>query len=265
MSEKHVKKNTLNPLAVAKLLGPSNPKLDHLIRFLNSVRGTDKVLMFIQYWSKVIIWFLQKRQTSSPIKAVSLIQRIQNLAGPVSDFRILLRYYGLLPMVQYMNYIEYNPPASPLALKIERLQNWANVIYYPLEHIYWLGAHQVIPLSEEKTNKIGMWSCRFWAAYVVLEYGRLAEQYRLLRLKETSLLKRIKAGDIETHEDPEAEMAAIKAERSSMIVNTCINTGYLPLTVHWSLEKSNFPDVLVGVFGGFASLFQIYSAWQSSA
>lgn len=39
------KKETINPLAVAKLLGPSNPKLDHLIRFLNSVRGTDKVLM----------------------------------------------------------------------------------------------------------------------------------------------------------------------------------------------------------------------------
>lgn len=38
-------KEKLNPLAVAKLLGPSNPKLDHLVRFLNSVRGTDKVLM----------------------------------------------------------------------------------------------------------------------------------------------------------------------------------------------------------------------------
>lgn len=243
-NEKPMSKEKLNPLAVAKLLGPSNPKLDHLVRFLNSVRGTDKVLMvsniknsqkkkdidnypqFIQYWSKVIIWYLQRR---SPVKgassAISLAQRIQNLASPVSDFRILLRYYGLLPMVQYMNYIEYNPPSSKIALTIERLQNWSNIIYYPLEHIYWLGAHQVIPISEEKTNKIGMWSCRFWAAYVILEYGRLAEQYRNLRNRETSLLKRIKAGDIETHEDPEAEMAAIKAERSSMIVNTCINTG----------------------------------------
>lgn len=43
--KKQIGKETLNPLAVAKLLGPSNPKLDHLIRFLNSVRGTDKVLM----------------------------------------------------------------------------------------------------------------------------------------------------------------------------------------------------------------------------
>jgi hypothetical protein len=39
----------------------------------------------------------------------------------------------------------------------------------------------------------------------------------------------------------------------------------LPLTVHWSLERSSFPDVLVGVFGGFASVFQIYAAWKATA
>ncbi|KAI8145604.1 peroxisomal biogenesis factor 11 [Fennellomyces sp. T-0311] len=249
----------LNPLAIAKLLGPSNPKLDHLIRFLNTVRGTDKVLMFIQYWSKIVIFFLNKRMGGLGSK------RIQNLASPVSDFRILLRYYGLLPMVQYMNYIEFHPPATPLALGIERLQNWCNIIYYPLEHIYWLGAHQVIPLSDDKTNKIGIWSCRFWAAYVVLEYGRLAEQYRCLKKRETGLLKRIKAGDVETDEDPEAEMASIKAERSSIFVNTMINSGYLPLTVHWSLEKGLISDVWVGLFGGFASIFQIYAAWRDTA
>lgn len=44
-TEKQEKKETLNPLAIAKLLGPSNPNLDRFIRFLNSVRGTDKVLM----------------------------------------------------------------------------------------------------------------------------------------------------------------------------------------------------------------------------
>ncbi|CAO3584528.1 unnamed protein product [Absidia cylindrospora] len=31
-------KESFNPLAIAKYLGPSTPKLDHLLRFLNSVR-----------------------------------------------------------------------------------------------------------------------------------------------------------------------------------------------------------------------------------
>ncbi|KAI7871881.1 peroxisomal biogenesis factor 11 [Spinellus fusiger] len=260
-------KVSVSPLAVAKLLGPSNPTLDRLVRFLSSVRGTDKVLMFIQYWSKILVWFLQRR--SPPLKiavsVLTLAQRIQNFASPVSDFRILLRYYGLLPLLQYMNYIEHHPPASATALHIERLQNWCNVIYYPLEHIYWLGAHQIIPVSEEKTNAIGMWSCRFWAAYVLLEYARLADQHSGLKQRETDLLRRIKAGDIQTEEDPEADMARIKAERQSMLISACINTGYLPLTVHWSLKHSNFPDVLVGVFGGFASVLQIYTAWKDCA
>ncbi|KAG2224459.1 hypothetical protein INT45_010525 [Circinella minor] len=249
----------LNPLAIAKLLGPSNPKLDHLVRFLNTVRGTDKVLMFIQYWSKILIWLLNKKAGGLAAK------RIQNFAGPVSDFRILLRYYGLLPMVQYMNYLEYNKPASKLSLAIERVQNLSMIIYYPLEHVYWLSAHDVLPISEKKTNSIGIWSCRFWAAWVVIEYGRLAEQYRLLKKRETGLLKRIKGGDIETNEDPEAEMASIKAERSSILINTLINSGYLPLTVHWSLEKGLISDVLVGVFGGFTSILQVYAAWCATA
>ncbi|KAI9265065.1 peroxisomal biogenesis factor 11 [Phascolomyces articulosus] len=249
----------LNPLAIAKLLGPSNPKLDHLVRFLNTVRGTDKVLMFIQYWSKILIWLLNKRAGGLATK------RIQNFAGPVSDFRILLRYYGLLPMVQYMNYLEYNKPASKLALAIERVQNLSMIIYYPLEHIYWLSAHDVLPISTEKSDRIGIWSCRFWAAWVVMEYGRLYEQYRLLKKRETGLLKRIKAGDIETDEDPEAEMASIKAERSSIMVNTIINSGYLPLTAHWSVEQGLISDVWVGVFGGIAAIFQIKAAWQATA
>lgn len=44
-----------------------------------------------------------------------------------------------------------------------------------------------------------------------------------------------------------------------------LNLSYLPLTIHWSLERSSFPDVLVGVFGGFASVFQIYAAWNAVA
>jgi hypothetical protein len=44
MSEKAIT-GSLNPLTIAKVLGPSTPLLDRIVRFLNTVRGTDKVLM----------------------------------------------------------------------------------------------------------------------------------------------------------------------------------------------------------------------------
>ena len=95
-----------------------------------------------------------------------LAQRVANFANPVSDFRILLRYYGLIPLTQWILFSEANPPPTAFLRFLYRAQNLVNLGYYPLEHIYWLGAHKVIPISDEKLAKIGMWSCRFWAAYV---------------------------------------------------------------------------------------------------
>lgn len=171
-----------------------------------------------------------------------------------------------------MQYVDNNPSPSPLLLTLDRLQNICNLIYYPLEHLYWLGAHEVIPLSMEKTNKISLWSCRFWAAYVLLQFVHLGEEYRLYKKRLVKLEKNIRIADKKAKETGEpvdkteykTEMASLKAEKKGIWINTIINTGYLPLTVHWSLEKSSFPDVGVGMFGGVAAIAQFYVAWKST-
>ncbi|KAG0343892.1 hypothetical protein BG004_004907 [Podila humilis] len=262
---KPVAKQAPSILALGKLF-PASPTLDHAVRFLSQVRGTDKLLMVIQYFSKIVVWYFMKRGRDSTA------QRVKNLSGPISDFRILLRYYGLLPLVQWMQYVDNNPSPSSLLLLLDRLQNICNLIYYPLEHIYWLGAHEVIPISMDKTNRIAIWSCRFWAAYVVLQFAHLAEEYRLYQTRSKKVKAQIKAADIKAKETGEpadkteykSELASLKAEKKGIIINTIINTGYLPLTVHWSLEKSSFPDVGVGLFGGIAAVAQFYVAWKSS-
>ncbi|KAI8916115.1 peroxisomal biogenesis factor 11 [Gorgonomyces haynaldii] len=220
--------------------------LDKLCRFLNSVRGTDKALMLVQYSSKIIIWHLQRLNKDS-----KLAVKVGNFSGPVSDFRILLRYYGLLPLVQWILYTEKNPSPNPLMQTIIRLQNVSNLIYYPLEHTYWLALHKVIDLSDETRDKIGMWSCRFWALYVVLYFYQLYEEYKDLKRKELKKLD-------------DKQIKQLKDEKENLVVNTVINAAYFPLTVHWSLEKSSFPDIGVGIFGTIASVFQIYAAWKST-
>jgi hypothetical protein len=116
----------------------------------------------IQYSTKIINWYLRKSDPKS-----AFAQRLSNLAGPVSDFRILLRYYGLIPLFQWIIYSETHPAPNPKLQWLTRAQNLVNVVYYPLEHAYWLGLHEVIPMDSKTRDKIGMWSCRFWAAYVV--------------------------------------------------------------------------------------------------
>ncbi|KAG0301356.1 hypothetical protein BGZ98_008427 [Dissophora globulifera] len=261
------RKNAPSILALGKLFPPSQT-LDQAVRFLSQVRGTDKTLMVVQYFSKIFIWYFVKRGRESTA------QRIRNLSGPISDFRILLRYYGLLPLIQWMQYVDSDnsPSPSPLLLLLDRLQNICNLIYYPLEHIYWLGAHEIIPISMEKTNRIAIWSCRFWAAYVALQFVHLAEEYRLYKTRLLTIEAQVKAADKKAKETGEpvdksvykTELAALRTEKKGIFINTIINTGYLPLTVHWSLEKSSFPDVGVGIFGGIAAVAQFYVTWKSS-
>ncbi|RKO87905.1 peroxisomal biogenesis factor 11 [Blyttiomyces helicus] len=239
---------------MAPLILP-NQTLDKLCRFLNSVRGTDKVLMLIQYSSKILIWHLKKGDASS-----TLATRISNLSGPVSDFRILLRYYGLLPLVQWIIASEASPAPTPRLQLLGRLQNLVNLAYYPLEHAYWLGLHQVVPMTDKTRDRIGIWSCRFWAAYVVLYFAQLWEEHRGLVVRERAVAKKLDgdAGAVK------AEKRALCEERKALYINTVINAAYFPLTVHWSLESSSFPDLGVGMCGTVAALAQFYTAWKSA-
>ncbi|OZJ02011.1 hypothetical protein BZG36_04872 [Bifiguratus adelaidae] len=263
--------SSVGVLTLGKVIKPS-ATLDHLVRLLNTVRGTDKVLMFVQYFCKILVWFAQKKQrrpipVDKAAPALDLAQHLRNLSSPVSDFRILLRYYGLLPMLQYMSSVERTASPSKWHLDLIRLQNLSMLLYYPMEHIYWLGAHRIIPLSEQKSNKIAMWSCRFWAAYVVLEFARLAEEWRLLKVKEVTIQKKIKRDLLQTDkgETKEKVLGELEAAKMRTKIGTIVNAAYLPLTVHWSLEQSSFPDVAVGVCGTLAAIGQLMTAWWDTA
>ncbi|KAJ3286986.1 hypothetical protein HDU79_006047 [Rhizoclosmatium sp. JEL0117] len=232
--------------------------LDKLCRFLSSVRGTDKVLMLYQYVAKILIVKLLARDKNSVLAA-----RLKNLAGPVGDTRILLRYYGLIPLFQWIIFSERNPPSTPFLRLIYRLQNLANLFYYPLEHTYFLAYKGVINLSEETTNKIGIWSCRFWAAYVVLYFLQLHQEHRLLMTRQLQLSQRARS-NAEPKEVIKAEQKQIQEEFTSLAVNTLINTAYFPLTLHWSVEQSWFPEMGVGICGSVAAVAQMWSAWKSA-
>lgn len=180
--------------------------------------------MFVQYFSKLIIWRLKSSDPKS-----EFAQKITNLASPVSDFRILLRYYGLLPMLQWIIASEMNPNKNINIKWLIRLQNISNVIYYPLEHIYWLAAHKVITMSDSTRDKIGMWSCRFWMAYVVLYFIQLREEH-LDYKKETRWLKSKIKKDADNTEYP-ARLKAIKLSEKTWLVNLLVNSAYFPLTM----------------------------------
>ncbi|RIB21242.1 peroxisomal biogenesis factor 11 [Gigaspora rosea] len=242
------------PLALAGHFQPS-PTLDRLVKFCNSVPSLDKLLALVQYFSKVLIWFLLRAGRTS------LAERLNNLGVPVADFRVLLRFYGLLPLIQWMIRIEHDKSASgaPLLLNIKRLQNLALVFYYPLEQAWWLAYHKIIFMSDERMTRCSIWSCRWWALYVVLQFWHLASEWSILKRRRREL--RVDGEDVETVQKQKREL---KAEGDRIFRETLINVGYFPLTLHWSVENSRFPDVGVGVFGTLAAFYELSHAWRAT-
>ena len=83
--------------------------------------------------------------------------------------------------------------------------------YYPLEHIYYMLAHDIIPatfavptlasfipfVASKSSGRLvtlnkgafGMWSCRFWAAYIILQFAHMQEDFNLLKIREKAVSK----------------------------------------------------------------------------
>lgn len=99
--------------------------------------------------------------------------------------------------------------------------------------MYWLGLHHVVPMSDSTRDKIGMWSCRFWMAYVLLYFLQLREE-RLDFQKETRLLlSKFKKSEMSPEQQKQnvAKLEQMQSVKQDWTVNLVINAAYLPLTL----------------------------------
>ena len=142
---------------------------------------------------------------------------------------------GLLPIFQWLSSLERgSPPPTRLLLNIERLQGLSMLVYYPLEHAYYLAGHSILPLSPGKQAKYALWSCRAWAAYVVLQLVHLKEDWRLVKRRERALERDFASGAVEkTGREAEKLREEVRRRKDAIWNELVVNVGYLPLTVHW--------------------------------
>ena len=163
---------------------------------------------------------------------------------------ILIHTSGLLPIYQWLTSLERMHPPTRKLLTIERLQGWSMIAYYPLEHLYYLRAHAILPAALAlpflkksiplNTGKIGLWSTRFWAAYVFLQFAHLREDHQLLRSRERALNKVKGKGKAS---DEEAEKTDLARRWDALLNELVVNLGYLPLTLHWYVSIQLFTPI----------------------
>ncbi|KXS22029.1 hypothetical protein M427DRAFT_50392 [Gonapodya prolifera JEL478] len=251
------------PTIFASILRPS-PTLDHSVRLLSTVSGTDKVLMTVIYASKLVAFFVNRNPAlSRNPQALEVLRSLENLCTPLSDVRYVLRYYGLLPMIQYSIYLENNPPSNRRLLHLGRLQNICMFFYFPLEHAAWLGEKGVIKMDPSTAAQCSLLSVRFWALYVILYFFHLAEEWRVLRARQRQLAAR---KSDQGPEEVEKARVKMRGDVTAWQMNFAINACFLPLTIHWSRpELSLLTDVQVGALGTGAAVLQLLKAWGATA
>lgn len=109
-------------------------------------------------------------------------------------------------------------------------------------------------MNKRTETDLWLWSCRFWAAHVCLEFVRLYRERQLRLLQQ---------------EKEKCEEKTTGVTEGGMgnkwWAELVMNLAYAPLTVHWSLEKGlGFRDVEIGYLGVIAAVASIYLGLPTS-
>ncbi|KAJ7363953.1 hypothetical protein DFH08DRAFT_930060 [Mycena albidolilacea] len=278
------------PLTLARLndailgswsLVPPSETLDHLLRFISTWSGTDKFFTLVQSVSKILVHLLHLRarlQHRAGLRKVPVSAAAggwAKFASAISDSQMLGRFWGLFQIFQWLISLERTQQPTRNLLTIERLQGWSMLGYYPLEHLCYLRIHDVLPatlpspaallnpaakpLSLEPAG-LALWSCRFWASYVLLQFAHLREDRKLLQQQQRTLRKG-KGGALTAAEKQHLQQRW-DAYWSGLLVNLC----NLPLSLHWSVQGGLIKNpVLIDVLGFIAALASFRSGWNATA
>ncbi|KAH9818256.1 peroxisomal biogenesis factor 11 [Melampsora americana] len=231
-------------------------KMERMSRLLSTTSGTDKCLMLIQY-SALLLSKIDHPTSKLAISSKGLPQRFGALSGLISEARTTIRLLDLVAVVQWWRTLkESRGSVVSRILEIERLEVLSMLVYYPLEHIYFLTAKHVLSFSARTASKASLYSCRAWATYTFLHLSYLWHCIQQLNREEDQYLEQ----DVE-----KKDRKKFQEQRAALMNGVMINLAYAPLTLHWSLSQGLYSsESITALCGIVAALGQLRAAWKAS-
>lgn len=228
---------------------------------VGQVSGIDKAYRFIIYTLRIVAATTAKRYGPEN----ELVKRIANLTAPLADTRMALRLFGLIPILQQFYRLHIattnskaqasTPTKDRLLQEIEKLQLYSMLIYYPAEHCYWLGVHKVLNIQDP--DRWSRWSCRAWAAYIILDIVAVAYQLQPLQAKLKELKSNTSSEAVSTRSKLESDLEDFRLQLAGLLTD-------LPLAIHWSLASYPLSNTMVGVFGVISTVASSMLKWKYS-
>ncbi|KAI0881880.1 uncharacterized protein GGS22DRAFT_191603 [Annulohypoxylon maeteangense] len=203
---------------------------------------------------------------------LELAKRLRALSVLLSDARTFLRLWGLLNMYFWARRLvlsrnageaqEKDGAGSQREDRVERAISWvqmsACVVFQALENGAYLSSKGVLGWSAATQRKAGLWSARFWAAFVGVEVGRLfyESHRRGLRTREEKFAGGKTAAQVQRDEIEWGDAWKKSVAR---------NLAWAPLTVHWSLEQGLLGEMAIGALASIPGVIQMRDLWRRTA
>ncbi|XP_077058796.1 peroxisomal membrane protein 11C [Siphateles boraxobius] len=222
--------------------------VESFINVLESYRGRDKVIRTLCYGSQLVGGVLAEKNSRS-----SLGKSLLLFSAQLSHCRTTLRLFDDLSMLAYST--SYGLGASEedaLVRWMSILNNIADQLYYPCEHIAWAADAELI---KTKSDKWWVLSTGLWGMSLILNILRSIRSIQILKRK---VQKCQWSGSADSREEALSQKAALRRQIRGEVFSILSSLADLSNAVHWMppgfLWAGRFPPWLVGLMGTASSL-----------
>ncbi|KAM9848632.1 peroxisomal membrane protein 11C [Aulostomus maculatus] len=220
--------------------------VESLVRVLESYRGRDKVIRTVCYGSQLVGGVLSRKEETDA-SFYRLGRSLLLLSAQLSHCRTVLRLFDDLSMLAYSRSYGFGAGEEDGAVRwISVLNNVADQLYYPCEHIAWAADAELIKV---KSDKWWLFSTVLWGTSLLLGIFRSFRVLLLLKKK----LKRCERDD-----DGSSSLSQLRTQMQVEVLSVVGSMADLSNAIHWMphgfLWAGRFPSWLVGLMGTISSL-----------
>ncbi|KAM9384564.1 peroxisomal membrane protein 11C [Pholidichthys leucotaenia] len=219
--------------------------MESLVRLLESYRGRDKVIRTVCYGSQLVGGALsRKAETDASFQRLG--KSLLLFSAQLSHCRTVLRLFDDLSMLAYSHSYGLGAQEEDAGVRwISVLNNVADQLYYPCEHIAWAADAELIRV---KSDKWWLFSTVLWGSSLVL--GILRSLRVLLLLK-----KKLKKCERDARD---SSRSRLQRQMRGEVLSILSSMADLSNAIHWMppgfLWAGRFPSWLVGLMGTTSSV-----------
>uniref|UniRef100_A0A3Q4B0I6 Uncharacterized protein n=1 Tax=Mola mola TaxID=94237 RepID=A0A3Q4B0I6_MOLML len=215
--------------------------VDSLVRVLETYRGRDKVIRTLCYGSQLVGGVLSSKQ--------QLGKSLLLFSAQLSHCRTVLRLFDGLSMLAYSYSYGMGAQEDDAGVRwISVLNNVADQLYYPCEHVAWAADAELIKV---KSDKWWLFSTVLWGTSLLLGILRSLRVLMLLR-------KKLKTCKTDGGGSRCRVYACLYRQMRGEILSILSGMADLSNAIHWMppgfLWAGRFPNWLVGLMGTISSV-----------